>query len=62
MSTDFSNYKIILYNYIVQGMTVKELIDKISEETNNVISVNIVMQALNEWENEFNLFYIKNVQ
>lgn len=43
-------------------MTVKELIDKISEETNNVISVNIVMQALNEWENEFNLFYIKNVQ
>lgn len=62
MSNDFSNYKIILYNYIVQGMTVKELIDKISEETNNVISVNIVMQALYEWENEFNLFYIKNVQ
>lgn len=59
LKEDFSNISSVLLNYIKKGLNVKEIMAKITEETNNTITKDYVLSLFREWESNYNMMYVK---
>lgn len=62
LNEDYSNLSLALLSYVKKGLTVKEICEVIQRGSNGTIKKDFIVSTLIDWQNQFNLIFVKYLE